>query len=492
MGTEEYVQLSELTDRTQRCKIKVRVSRRWTFDSKDSQEKKKRFDVVLIDEQGNQIQAVVPKNHSNTFLNVLEEGHVYHIENFSVQSRTDSYRPVQHEYLILIRWDTIVRGSSEAHPEIPKYNFDFVEFNKISLLPKENPNLKDVYGTLEGVSELMFRKGLMLKEIFLKNSSGTELKINLGKMQDKLMDNVITYATKRIGVGYKYFLNSTSATKIYVNLEIPEVLELQNSSTFKERNISLLQASSSVERNMKDRYLRNRKTLSQILQMLNRDSVGQVFTCTTIINDIVHDYAPFYKSCTKIGCRKKVIDKGDHYWCNNCNNAIPSPDARYQLKARIRDDTESTLITIFGDEAEALLKHSASELEKLMESANGIQTVKAIIDEIIGTSIVFEIKISQYNIQSQGRYGFTANKVFQVDYKLDSLQIQEDIEQQLPLERSTDIPNSSNKKNRTDKTYKRKAYVVIWTEYSNESSQTSVIRPPSKRVRKIKENKAKS
>ncbi|KAF9597418.1 hypothetical protein IFM89_018705 [Coptis chinensis] len=90
-------------------------------------------------------------------------------------------------------------------------------------------------------------------------------------------------------------------------------------------------------------------------------------------------------SCTKIGCRKKVIAKGDHYWCNNCNNAIPSPDARYQLKARIQDDTESTLITIFGDEAEELLKHPASDLARLIESADGIQTVKAIMDEIIGT-----------------------------------------------------------------------------------------------------------
>ncbi|KAF9608087.1 hypothetical protein IFM89_006014 [Coptis chinensis] len=61
--------------------------------------------------------------------------------------------------------------------------------------------------------------------------------------------------------------------------------------------------------------------------------------------------------------------------------------------------------------------------------------------------------------------------------------------QRTSFRRSTDIPNSSNKKNRTDKTYKRKAYVVISTEDSNESSQTSVIRPPSKRVRKIKENK---
>ncbi|KAF9588248.1 hypothetical protein IFM89_008660 [Coptis chinensis] len=346
--------------------------------SKDSQEKKKRFDVVLIDEQGNQIQAIVPKNNSNTFLNVLHEGHVYHIENFSVQTRIDSYRPIQHEYPILIRWDTIVRGSSEAHLEIPKYNFDFVEFNKIRLLPKENQNLQDVYGTLESVSELMFRKGLMLKEIFLKNSIGTELKINLWENAIQLMDNVITYATSvpvlvvtllTVGSYYdQYFLNSTSATHIYVNLEIPEVLELQNSSTFKERNISVLQASSSVERNMKNRSLRNRKTLSQILHMLNADSVGQVFTWKAIINDIVHDYAPSYKSCTKIGCRKKVIDKSDHYWCNNCNNAVPSPDARYQVKARIQDDTESTLITIFGDEAEELLKHPASELAKVIES----------------------------------------------------------------------------------------------------------------------------
>ncbi|KAF9600803.1 hypothetical protein IFM89_012542 [Coptis chinensis] len=204
---------------------------------------------------------------------------------------------------------------------------------------------------------------------------------------------------------------------------------------------------------------------------------------------------------------EKVIAKGDHYWCNNCNNAIPSPDARYQLKARIQDDTESTLITIFGDEAEELLKHPASDLARLIESADGIQTVKAIMDEIIGTSIVFEIKINQYNIQSQGKYGFTANKVFQMDYNLDSRQIQEEIEQpnydNMQIEQLNsyegkandsfgqfnDIPQPSNKKKRPNKTFKRKAYMEFSTEDSNETSQTSVIRPPSKRVRRIKESK---
>ncbi|KAF9606808.1 hypothetical protein IFM89_028184 [Coptis chinensis] len=225
MAIEEYFRVSELTDKTLKCQVKVRVTRRWTVGSKDSQDKRKRFDVVLIDERGDQIQAIVPKNHSNTFLNVLHEGHVYHIENFSVQTRRDSYRPIQHEFIILIRWDTIVRGSSEAHPEIPLYKFDFVEFDNVKLLSKANTNLKDAFGALDGASELMFRKGLMLKEIFLKNAS----------------------------------------------------------STFEERSIAMLQGSSSIERNMKDRSLRNRKTLSQVIQMLNAEFVELSFEKSTDI-----------------------------------------------------------------------------------------------------------------------------------------------------------------------------------------------------------------
>ncbi|KAF9626335.1 hypothetical protein IFM89_032184 [Coptis chinensis] len=322
----------------------------------------------------------------------------------------------------------------------------------------------------------MFRKGLMLKEIFLKNSSGTELKINLWENAIQLMDNVITYATKSgVGCWLSYLLEA-----IMINTSLIQQAQPNSISTFKERNISVLQALSSVECNMKDRSLRNRKTLSQILQMLNADSV----------------------SCTKIGCRKKVIAKGDHYWCNNCNNAIPSLDARYQLKVRIQDDTESTLITIFGDEAEKLLKHPASELARLIESADGIQTVKAIMDEIIGTSIVFEIKINQYNIQSQGRDGFTANKVTESSHILnDSFQAQlpDNMKQnnstlmkekQILLASSNDIPQPSNKKKRSNQTFKRKAYMEFSTGDSNETSRTSVIRPPSKRVRRIKENKS--
>ncbi|KAF9591442.1 hypothetical protein IFM89_004140 [Coptis chinensis] len=264
----------------------------------------------------------------------------------------------------------------------------------------------------------MFRKGLTLKEIFLKNISGTELKINLWENAIQLIDNVITCAMSvpvlvlsSLTVGSyndQYFLNSTSATQIYVNLEIPEVLALQN----------------------RKKYFNATKGHHQ----LN----GQVFTCEAIIYDIVHDYAPFYKSCTKISCRKKVIDKGDHYWCNNCNNTIPSPDARYQLKARIQDDTKSTLITIFGDEAEELLKHPASELEKLIES-------------VTESSQILNNTFQSYPPDNMHKNDSTLMK-----------------KKQLGLPRSIDIPQSSNKNSNSKKPYKRTlcGKIPIWDQSS--------------------------
>ncbi|KAF9594608.1 hypothetical protein IFM89_034230 [Coptis chinensis] len=229
MAIEEYVRVSELTDKTLKCQVKVHVLRRWTM------------------------------------------GHYCH-------------------------------GIFRCSPRNSMYKFDFVEFDNVKLLSKTNTNLKDAFGTLDGASELMFRKGLTLEEIFLKNAR-----------------DIFEHAKQSFMISFM------------------------------------------------------------------------------LINS----------------CQKKLIDRGDQFWCCNCNNTITSPDARYQLKARIRDDTQSSLITIFGKEAEALLKHPASDMEKLIKSANGIETVKAIINGIIGSSMVFAIKISQYNLQSQGINGFTANKLLQ-------------------------------------------------------------------------------
>ncbi|KAF9596788.1 hypothetical protein IFM89_013335, partial [Coptis chinensis] len=55
----------------------------------------------------------------------------------------------------------------------------------------------------------------------------------------------------------------------------------------------------------------------------------------------------------------------------------------------------------------------------MLRSASGSQMIKNILNELIGSSLIFEIRISEYNIMDQGTNGFTTTKVFPVDYKLE-------------------------------------------------------------------------
>ncbi|KAF9622726.1 hypothetical protein IFM89_032906 [Coptis chinensis] len=92
---------------------------------------------------------------------------------------------------------------------------------------------------------------------------------------------------------------------------------------------------------------------------------------------------------------------------------------RYQIRVRIQDHTNRSTVTIFGKEVETLVKHPASELEAMLRSASSYQMVKNILNELIGSSLIFEIRISEYIIKDHGTNGFTTTKVFHVDYKLE-------------------------------------------------------------------------
>ncbi|KAF9624948.1 hypothetical protein IFM89_016196, partial [Coptis chinensis] len=132
---------------------------------------------------------------------------------------------------------------------------------------------------------------------------------------------IVTSLTVDIYTGV-YYLNSTRATKNYYNLAIPELQHLMNSP--KNKTIELLEGSASTDRISSTRQLKNRKTLAEILNSLDRDTI-----------------------------------------------------------------------------------------------ASGSQMVKNILNELIGSSLIFEIKISEYNIKNQGTNDFITTRVFPMDYKLE-------------------------------------------------------------------------
>ncbi|KAF6176722.1 hypothetical protein GIB67_031533 [Kingdonia uniflora] len=92
------------------------------------------LDMLLIDEHGDQIHAVVPKEVIHRFTEQLHEGELIHVEKFNVSTNNATYRPVaEGELKIYFNIDTVVKKLENQDVFIPMHKFSFVDFSDIPI-----------------------------------------------------------------------------------------------------------------------------------------------------------------------------------------------------------------------------------------------------------------------------------------------------------------------------------------------------------------------
>ncbi|KAF9601017.1 hypothetical protein IFM89_015002 [Coptis chinensis] len=313
MEETRYHPLSDISVGMDSCKIKVRLSRKWNVADQniplDKQIGNMRIDMILIDETGVQVHATVLKRHAQSLSPLLQEGQVLHIENFSVTSVLNDYRPVRNKCRLFFNWDTIVKTINGIHSEIPMYDFDFLEFGDLATRFGDIRNCSDAYGRLTKISEIMETTGGTLREIYLDNGRGSEAKVTLWGNTVNLIDkDVIETATSGPVLVVtsliireffdEYHFSSTNSTQLLFNLEIPEVRSIMNS--FDDGKVELLIGSSSTQSNVEERSVRNRKTLSEIAaettkvpngSQVVKDILNKLIGCSFVFELKVNEYS---------------------------------------------------------------------------------------------------------------------------------------------------------------------------------------------------------
>ncbi|PIA58946.1 hypothetical protein AQUCO_00400066v1 [Aquilegia coerulea] len=288
MACTDYHYLSEVNDSSERWKVKVRISRKWNVIDFESQEDTLRIDMVLLDEKGDQVHATIPKRQIMKFSTILHEGDVYFLHKFGVSPVKSNYRPVRHPYRVFLKWDTMIKPATNIRPTFPKFKFDFVEYGDIKLRLKDKTYLTDVYGQLTGFTNVKNVESGTLQEIFLKDKSGSNLKVTLwGRAIEQFPDNivnsstscpvvVVTSLTVKLFDG-EYSVSSTTATKLYVNLDISEVASLLMDSN-EENTVQLIDASSTAI-TLEERMVNNRKKLVEIVQTVPYAFIVSLLLC---------------------------------------------------------------------------------------------------------------------------------------------------------------------------------------------------------------------
>jgi len=174
------------------------------------------------------------------------------------------------------------------------------------------------------------------------------------------------------------------------------------------------------------------KTLSQIIAEGlglgdKPDYVGVKALCTLIKKETV-----VYMMCPEDKCGKKVIDENNGtYRCEKCNKTHNSYKWAYMVSAEISDTTGSQWITVFRNEAEALLGVPADEFGK-----HKLNQSESIIDDIVRKAMnherIFKLRCKAEQYNDERKIKFTCVSVNEIDWPSQARRLIDEIGQMEP------------------------------------------------------------
>ncbi|WJX57513.1 hypothetical protein P8452_43065 [Trifolium repens] len=276
--------------------------------------------------------------------------------------------------------------------KIPRYVFEFVpfeelhkRFNKeahayvigiIDITPIEERT------TAYGKSDIM--------SLYLRNKSGDIFKVTLWGDSVSMFDKIfkkykhaalqpnLTIFTSILVKQFQgeFLVQSSRSTTIYINIDIPEAIELAQASKAANvmddnANLSPLAVRPKIDKV---------KTVSGISDIAAAgDNMSAVYHCAATVEDI-------------------LVKNG---W--------------FRLELHVKDFTASTIFVLFDDIAEQVVQVKLGDLTSNLEKCYLVENVKDYelpeqLLKIIGTTHVFQIRMGSY-FESRGRQSFTANKI---------------------------------------------------------------------------------
>ncbi|KAL4625797.1 hypothetical protein ACB092_05G050300 [Castanea dentata] len=331
----EYTTLKQISRDKDNSKLKVRVLRI--------------LDMILVDKEGTLIHASIRKNLAQSFRPQLNEGSIYTITDFLVEENKGNYRPVHNQLKILFNSTTSVSKFNGFDHSIPQSQFEFANYGTIASRCYDNTYLTDVIGILDYIGAI--------EEI---KTRGRPTKMRNIKL---LLEEG------------EYQLSSTFATKLYINLDIPEVAEIRN-------NIKLYKIDA--------------------IQVLKKKPVDLLVTCNAKIININNKYGWYYVAC--LICKTKVKQVKGVLWCERCKNqpkfAVPS----YRIQVQVQDETGSTTFILFDKRVEKIISKTAKELAEMQEEK---------FKKIIGNEYLFQLHLDEYNLK-YGKENYTVSKILEM------------------------------------------------------------------------------
>ncbi|KAK7290127.1 hypothetical protein RIF29_04328 [Crotalaria pallida] len=333
--------------------FQARIFRAWNVTLKD---KVTNINMVLIDAQGQKIQAIInDQDAMKKHKKFIEENNIIQLSRFNVGPVLGQHRPTTHQFRIIINFGTRIEL---CHSNLPNGNFDFVPFEQIKTQDNPETYLRGVvkdHGLLEPyqfegnvvfrlVITLIDERNNTLPLVFFKDHSEAVYEFLIGPTHPKIIALNLAKVSN-----FKGFISASTywnATKIFFNPSIAETTMLMESS------------------------------VSQIPTMAMSSS--QLTTGSQSSSAVVLNNPDLPKSIIEI---KKTLQ-------------------RFKVQMRVNDGTADACFTLFDKEAFRLLHKSANELKEELIKENDEYGFPKILDTLLLKKFAFVVDVNQhFNIE---------------------------------------------------------------------------------------------
>uniref|UniRef100_A0A0D9V299 Replication factor A C-terminal domain-containing protein n=1 Tax=Leersia perrieri TaxID=77586 RepID=A0A0D9V299_9ORYZ len=340
------------------------------------------------------MQARVPPEYIDQFEDQLVEGNVYALSNFTVEDMRESYMICSNELTMYFGRQTVV-NEIEDTDLIPLHSFEFVNFKDLRSRCDDTSLLTDVLGHIVYVGELeeVWKKSRRIEicNARIRNMSGRELSITLyggiasGFDKDMLEEGeeasvVAVFAGMRVESSHS--VCSTTCSKYYLDLEIPEVEEFC-------ANLRIQQENPVPKKTLAQKLAESWRTIEQI-KSLDPEEYDEdtTFLCRVTLIDIDCSKGWCYLGCDT--CQKSMFGAPRKYKCGRCG-PIKRPIQWYKLKTKVQDATGTMNLMIFCEVAEELVGVSAEELVDEIEDDDEWYTLPDEIEDLLGSTHTFKV-----------------------------------------------------------------------------------------------------
>jgi len=398
--------LSQISTFTKNICLYVKLTRKSfprKFYNKTIDKEARLLTFDLIDKNGFQMQAAIFDDTIEKFSPVLKEGNIYYIKGGYAKFNDKRYTSIKTDYKLIFDFKTQIMEVDKNLDKIFDKKDEKIEITKFEDLTYSTINkcvncLGYVLQISPPTKKHTYKGDSLLRKLVLCDSSMFKVQLTLWNKFTELdlnKGNILLLKCIKV-CNYNNNINLCSVDNSVIEInpdlcnenynEYDELKKAINEG-LKEEDIKYINEYNSANSPMEiedDRSLANNKIIyiSNLVQQLRNKynyrmnsnknenvinkEISMLFTIKATVLEFEHSDKNYYFACPK--CKKKLLQKEEKYFCQNCECQITDPKLTYFLTLRVIDITGEHSLNLFGDIVNNLFGMDVKDYSNLIEN----------------------------------------------------------------------------------------------------------------------------